>query len=545
MAHTRVIYQNEAVFVGPSPSASGHYKYVSGAWTSGATPTQKLLQLDPLADQTVSTNVVGGKITLGEMRSGLRPNSVNLDRIQSVNYNFGITRKDVNQYGNLAAIDRIILEQPSVQLNFSYIQNGLKNEDEMGLDIRVLKRPAIITFSTNATTGISSVSIVDGGQSYIGTGFVNTLLASTTNGVLSLAVATGGPYAGQVTGVTIATAGVGITSTATGVAIKPSYTHTNIDINTGFSNNNVYTPALTANIADGTTSLLIVTCISGISAGTSDDNNIFVRTVGQGNDVSVANSGTVDQQIIGFGNTVITNYTVEGAVGEFPKVTVDNEAFNMNFITGGCDYLQSTTRYPLPSVDNQGTRINGTFALNDFNDRSNVQNYIAAFRPGGIILDLSAYASSNSLGVDTSLGSINAQKFTISFDLKREPLRKLGSTYYYAKTITFPISYTVSVDALVSELITGNLSNFITVDNSYDLSISYVKPGTETSPFGRLTGIRYLFKGAKLSSQDFSSQIGSNKTVTLKFDGQIGGAQDLTKGMFINGDYFMYAPELI
>ena len=39
-------------------------------------------------------------------------------RVQSCNYNFNIARRDVNQFGNLAAIDRIILEQPTVGLDF-------------------------------------------------------------------------------------------------------------------------------------------------------------------------------------------------------------------------------------------------------------------------------------------------------------------------------------------------------------------------------------------------------------------------------------------
>ena len=33
-----------------------------------------------------------------------------LHRVQSINYSFDISRTDVNQFGNLAAIDRIITE---------------------------------------------------------------------------------------------------------------------------------------------------------------------------------------------------------------------------------------------------------------------------------------------------------------------------------------------------------------------------------------------------------------------------------------------------
>jgi len=43
-----------------------------------------------------------------------------LRRVQSCNYNFSITRQDINQYGELAAIDRLILQEPTVAVDLSY-----------------------------------------------------------------------------------------------------------------------------------------------------------------------------------------------------------------------------------------------------------------------------------------------------------------------------------------------------------------------------------------------------------------------------------------
>ena len=44
----------------------------------------------------------------------------NLRRIQSCNYNFAIQRQDINQYGELAAIDRLIIQEPTVSVDMSY-----------------------------------------------------------------------------------------------------------------------------------------------------------------------------------------------------------------------------------------------------------------------------------------------------------------------------------------------------------------------------------------------------------------------------------------
>jgi len=51
-----------------------------------------------------------------------------LERVQSANYNFSITRQDINQYGQLARIDAIVLEQPTVALDFTYYLTDGYNE---------------------------------------------------------------------------------------------------------------------------------------------------------------------------------------------------------------------------------------------------------------------------------------------------------------------------------------------------------------------------------------------------------------------------------
>ena len=43
-----------------------------------------------------------------------------LNRVQSANYSFTINRQDVNQFGDLARIDSLVLEPPTVSLDFSY-----------------------------------------------------------------------------------------------------------------------------------------------------------------------------------------------------------------------------------------------------------------------------------------------------------------------------------------------------------------------------------------------------------------------------------------
>jgi len=552
MPRTRVIYQNEALYVGPSPAISGHYKFVTGN-NAVNVPTQKLNQLDPLSVRTVNSGSTTASASLAQMTSGLAANITNLDRIQSINYNFNITRKDVNQFGALAAIDRVIIDQPTVSLDFSYLQNSFNNEEELGFDVKALKRSATVNLtivtSGQAEYAITAASIADGGQGYLNP-FTLTLPQGGANvpPVLSFGVATGGLFAGQATGVSITNQGSGV------IFINGSQTSagnpTNVPVNVGIggtSNIQTFSPTLANNYPEGTASVINVTCLSGILTKVTDDKNMFVRTVAQGNDVTVATTGTLDQAIIAFGNVVINNYSTNGAVGDFPTVTVGNEARNISFHTGANDFKSSAAgqRYQLPSLDSNGSRVNGTFSLPDFNDRSDLTNNVSVFKPGSIVLDLSQYALSG-FGIDTSSASLNAQSYSLSIAMQRDSLKKLGNTFEFSKEITFPINYSLSVDVLVSDLVVGNLLTMVTgKDVSFDVSISHIKPGTENSSLGRITGAKYTAKSTLLESMSFSSSIGANKTATLTFGGQMSSPQDATKGILMHGDYWMQIPDII
>lgn len=96
MARNRSIYNIHGVFVGPFPS-TGYHLAIEG--TGGAT-----------------------------LLSGL-------NRIQNVSFDYGISRTDVNQLGELAAIDRVILDSPTVNVSLDYLVQSVYNEKLMGFSI--------------------------------------------------------------------------------------------------------------------------------------------------------------------------------------------------------------------------------------------------------------------------------------------------------------------------------------------------------------------------------------------------------------------------
>lgn len=89
MSRLRTIYNNEALLVGPSPATGTH--------------------------------------STGNIKK--------LHRVQSIGGSFKVSHQDINEYGKMAAIDRINLDGSESSLPFSYYVTDFENEATLGFDI--------------------------------------------------------------------------------------------------------------------------------------------------------------------------------------------------------------------------------------------------------------------------------------------------------------------------------------------------------------------------------------------------------------------------
>jgi len=110
----RVIYQSEALFVSHQYTGFSFVDIAEGTHTNGSPSWHK-----------EGHGGDGSEITSGMFHQ--------IHRLQSANYNFAISRQDVNQYGNLARIDTAVLEAPTVSLDFTYLITDGTNEDKLGI----------------------------------------------------------------------------------------------------------------------------------------------------------------------------------------------------------------------------------------------------------------------------------------------------------------------------------------------------------------------------------------------------------------------------
>ena len=102
----RVIYQSEALFVSAQYSGGKTVDIINGSHSTSPG----------------DTNIGTGSFH-------------QIHRVQSANYNFAISRTDVNQFGNLARIDSAVIEAPTVGLDFSFLVTDGSNEDKLGITV--------------------------------------------------------------------------------------------------------------------------------------------------------------------------------------------------------------------------------------------------------------------------------------------------------------------------------------------------------------------------------------------------------------------------
>ena len=442
MARNRVIYQSEAVYV----TQSGYNQDLTA--TSGYA-------------------VAASPPAIGVVAANARDAVMDLHRVQSANYSFTIGRQDVNQFGELAAIDRIITDTPTVSFDTSYILANFDNENKLGFEVAPSGSEARTSF---------------------------------------------------------------------------------------------------------------VSCISGLidSSTNAHQKDYFILTSKEGSDaVDNLNTGKYES-VIGIGNGFLTSYSSEASVGGLPTVSIGVEGMNMNYNTVATGDQISTVAGP--AAGGKGFRINpdssvlsGISGINpaiDPTDGTSVDKYavlpvptqnasgaggglISALRPGDITLSLVAHNATADLDelmntsetaadlvVGADVKDSHIQSYTLSFDMGRTPIQKLGTRFAFARPVDFPITASLSVDAVLADLTTGTISDLINCDTAFDAVIKMKDPSLcNVTAASRNVAVAYLVRDLKIDSESFTSSIGDSKSVSLDFTCQIGGPEQTTVGVFMSGWY--------
>lgn len=263
--------------------------------------------------------------------------------------------------------------------------------------------------------------------------------------------------------------------------------------------------------------------ISGILTSATDSRNYFLAISPPGFDDD-QNGNTLLRNVISVGNAFVTQYALNAAVGQVPTVNVSFDALNVKFDTG-------TAGKTIPAVDpSNGQAITQwTFSVPTGIAYTGA-NIPAALRPGEITLE---FPSTGALGMYLSGNNqVNIQGFNLSVPITRSDINRIGSLFDFTKTVNLPLTATLSIDALVTEIRAGSLSDILCNYQSNNFRIRMKQPScTGTAP----DAIIIDFRNAKLVSENYNFGIGNNATTSATFSAQISASNSSNSGPFFSG----------
>jgi len=241
-------------------------------------------------------------------------------------------------------------------------------------------------------------------------------------------------------------------------------------------------------------------CITNILDNTQDKKDYFVALAAEGEDAATAGADTVTSQIE-VPEAFITSYSAAGSVGEFPTATVNVEALDMKI------GQSSSTDFGMKHASTEDGGMTNSKVL----------------RPGEILLDINAFG-----------GTVHLQSFTLTVDLTREPINRLGTNFPFARVISFPVNATLSAEGiLVGDDGSDSASLGELVDNDDAIASMIVDCRSQTGT-GHAPGCKFEVKEAKLDSYGYTSSVGANKSVSMDWSVPIGSKSQTGKGVFMS-----------
>lgn len=237
----------------------------------------------------------------------------------------------------------------------------------------------------------------------------------------------------------------------------------------------------------------------------------------------------------GYGNSFLSNWSLNAAVGGFPTVTVSFESLNRNSENYVCNGAVTGLNTPAvnaeagtPLTQNTGVRLPiptvGTGA-----------GIPLVLRPADFSLDFGGLTGLGT-GTSSSFYKLNGadgfhiQSVDIAVPLSRTPIERLGSRFAYARPLDLPVTVTMSVSAIANEQVQRNLANILNDTTEHTVTATINQP--DGTP-----GVKFTLKGATFDSESSSLDIGGQKTVDLQFSSQIGSINDTARGLFMSGAF--------
>ena len=274
-------------------------------------------------------------------------------------------------------------------------------------------------------------------------------------------------------------------------------------------------------------------CFNNLTGQDTDSRNVFVAVSPDNTDLNNNIKGINQDALIhpsdlfvfGFGNCYLNSYQTRAAVGQLPQTSVGYVCSNIVGYTSG-------SGANIPAVySKSGNLVNGTYFTIPRVVSSTTPSVI---RPKDIVLQISdinsTYSNDATWGISSS--GLAIQSFDLAVNLTREDLRTVGHILPVDRRVNFPILATVNIGSIIDNNYSGNLSQILDRNKSYDITVNMYNPSCSFS--GREIAVQYKLKNAKFESVSYDYGIGNNLVGNFGFSAEI-DVHNPNKGLFISG----------
>jgi hypothetical protein len=281
-------------------------------------------------------------------------------------------------------------------------------------------------------------------------------------------------------------------------------------------------------------------CISNFTGRNTDYRNIFVAVSPIEMDVNSNVSNQFSAQsnrndplspsgllVFAFGDCYLTSYSINASVGQIPQATVSYVGDNIMVYNSG-------SGVNIPAVDpKSGNLINN---INFTIPRTDSFKSPAILRPSDITLHIQENnidSPSGLLGI-SSMG-MSIQSLDVKMNLDREDLRSIGYILPIDRRVNFPVLVDVSISNTIDNNISGNLSQILKDNKTYDLLVNMYNPACPNTS-GNPIGMQLKIHNAKYVSTAYRYGLNNNLIGDFSFTAEI-DVNNAAKGFFISGQW--------
>jgi len=221
-----------------------------------------------------------------------------------------------------------------------------------------------------------------------------------------------------------------------------------------------------------------------ISSSTTDDINIIVVASDKDSNRDVNflknEQDFNDYNIIGFGNSFLTNYTYKASVGSLPSCSMSYSSSNLRF-----DIYDQLNRPKFPSVKlgvnnlpsvEELALVPGSFSGSGsavgeqhiFDDHYIPE--ISAIRPGDVKIIMTKISGSRG-GARLDYIYAAIQNIEINLPIPRQDIYGMGSNYIFNRKLKLPIVGQLSVDMVLRGYSQTQVNSFLTESDVFELKI--------------------------------------------------------------------------